>query len=54
VKDNAEYKDPHHYPNGIPYVVVNGVVVLKDGEHTGVKAGKPLRHQSALGDKPAS
>jgi N-acyl-D-amino-acid deacylase len=45
VEDTATYKEPHHYPNGIPYVVVNGVVVLNRGEHTGANAGMALRHQ---------
>jgi N-acyl-D-aspartate/D-glutamate deacylase len=46
VRDTAEYKDPHHYPVGIPYVLVNGVVVLNNGEHTKAKAGQALRHES--------
>ena len=40
VQDTSTFKDPHHYPNGIPYVLVNGVVVIKNGEHTGAKAGQ--------------
>ena len=44
VQDTAQFNDPHHYPLGIPYVLVNGVVVLKNGEHTGAKAGQALRH----------
>jgi N-acyl-D-amino-acid deacylase len=44
VIDKAEYKDPHHYPEGIPYVLVNGTVVIGKGEHTGNKAGMALRH----------
>jgi len=44
VRDLAEYKDPHHYPVGIPYVLVNGVIVINNGEHTGNKAGMALRH----------
>ena len=43
VQDNSTYKDPHHYATGIPYVLVNGVLVIKDGEHTGAKAGQALR-----------
>jgi N-acyl-D-amino-acid deacylase len=31
------------YPEGISYVVVNGEVTLKEGEHTGARAGKVLR-----------
>jgi N-acyl-D-amino-acid deacylase len=45
VQDTATYKDPHHYPTGIPYVLVNGVLVINKGEHTGAKAGKALRHE---------
>ena len=44
VEDTATYKDPHHYAVGISYVLVNGVVVINKGEHTGAKAGKALRH----------
>ena len=44
VQDVATYKDPHHYATGIPYVLVNGVVVINNGEHTGAKAGQALRH----------
>ena len=43
VQDTSTFKDPHHYPNGIPYVLVNGVLVIKNGEHTGAKAGQALR-----------
>ena len=44
IEDKATYKDPHHYAVGIPCVLVNGVLVINNGEHTGAKAGKPLRH----------
>ena len=44
VQDNATYNDPHHYATGIPYVVVNGIVVLDNGRQTGAKAGQALRH----------
>jgi N-acyl-D-amino-acid deacylase len=44
VRDTAEFNDPHHYPEGIPYVLVNGVVVLDKGTHTHAKAGQALRH----------
>jgi N-acyl-D-amino-acid deacylase len=33
---------PHRYPEGIDYVVVNGVVVIDEGEHTGALPGKVL------------
>ncbi|PWU17691.1 MAG: aminoacylase [Verrucomicrobia bacterium] len=44
VLDTATYKDPHHYPEGIPYVLVNGVLVIDAGQHTGAKAGQALRN----------
>jgi N-acyl-D-aspartate/D-glutamate deacylase len=31
------------YPKGIAHLIVNGVVTMRDGEHTRVKAGKILR-----------
>jgi N-acyl-D-amino-acid deacylase len=46
IEDTATYKDPHHYPNGILYVLVNGVVVINKGEHTGAKAGMALRNEA--------
>jgi N-acyl-D-amino-acid deacylase len=44
VQDHATYKDPHHYSTGFQYVLVNGVVVIKNGEHTGARPGMALRH----------
>jgi len=46
IQDNSTYKDPHHYATGIPYVLVNGILVINNGEHTGAKAGQALRHRS--------
>lgn len=44
VNDRATFSDPHQYPDGIKYVFVNGVLTIKDGEHTGTFAGSVLRH----------
>jgi len=44
--DKATFEDPHQYPVGIEYVIVNGKVVIEEGEHTGVQAGKVLRRTS--------
>jgi N-acyl-D-amino-acid deacylase len=49
IQDNSTYKDPHHYATGISYVLVNGVLVIKDGEHTCAKAGQALRHKPEPG-----
>ena len=51
IQDTASYKSPHHYPTGIIAVLVNGVTVFENGEHTGAKAGQALRNPRAL---PAS
>ena len=43
VADRATFDDPHQYPVGIPVVVVNGVVTLREGEHTGSLGGCGVR-----------
>lgn len=43
VKTLATKRNPKVYPEGIPYVIVNGKVVVDEGEHTGMLAGRPLR-----------
>lgn len=43
VIDTATFENPKQYPVGIECVVVNGQVVIEDGGHTGVIAGKVLR-----------
>ena len=40
VKDNATFEKPHQYAEGMTDVFVNGVQVLKNGEHTGAKPGR--------------
>ena len=42
VEDLATYEDPHRYAAGIPYVLVNGRVVIDRGEHTGALPGRVL------------
>jgi N-acyl-D-amino-acid deacylase len=42
VSDRATYAKPHQYAVGIHHVFVNGVLVLKDGEHTQAKPGRAL------------
>jgi len=43
VADKATFVQPHQYPVGIPYVIVNGQVVIDRGEHTGALPGRVLR-----------
>lgn len=46
VSDEATYADPHKYPRGIEYVIVNGEIVIEKGEHRKVLPGKVLRHKT--------
>jgi len=39
----ATYENPHQYAVGVAHVFVNGVQVLRDGEHTGAKPGRVVR-----------
>jgi N-acyl-D-amino-acid deacylase len=42
IADRATFDNPHQYAMGMKHVFVNGVQVLKDGEHTGAKPGRAL------------
>ncbi len=42
IADRATFEKPHQYAVGVKHVFVNGVQVLKDGEHTGAKPGRAL------------
>jgi N-acyl-D-amino-acid deacylase len=43
IQDCATFAQPHQYAVGMQHVFVNGVQVLKDGEHTGAKPGRVVR-----------
>ena len=43
VSATNSFDEPKSYPVGVPYVIVNGVVVIDNGEHAGTRPGKPLR-----------
>jgi N-acyl-D-amino-acid deacylase len=52
VQDTATYDDPRRLPAGIPYVIVNGRIVVDDGRHTGELAGRALRRPALRGSGP--
>ncbi|MGD9616366.1 MAG: amidohydrolase family protein [Alphaproteobacteria bacterium] len=47
IADRASFDNPHQYPDGIDMVIVNGVVVIDQGEHTGALPGHLLRRRGA-------
>jgi N-acyl-D-amino-acid deacylase len=47
VADAATFEKPHAYAVGVPYVLVNGVVVVRKAEHTGMLPGQVLASSGA-------
>ncbi len=47
VRDVGTFEDPHHYAEGIPYVIVNGVPVVDAGKFTDARPGKVLRRTAS-------
>lgn len=47
IVDRATFTDPHHYSEGVRWVLVNGEVVLDAGAHTGARPGRVLRRTEA-------
>lgn len=43
IQDKATFTEPHQYPEGIPYVIANGEIVINSGEHTGAMPGRVIR-----------
>jgi N-acyl-D-amino-acid deacylase len=43
VRERSTYADPSHYSEGIPYVAVNGVLVVDEGRITAARPGRALR-----------
>jgi N-acyl-D-amino-acid deacylase len=44
IRDNSVYENPHQYTTGISHVLVNGKLVVEDGQHTGQKSGQTIRN----------
>lgn len=49
ITDHSTFEDPHHYASGMDHVFVNGVHVLKWGEHTGATPGRVVRGPGWIG-----
>jgi N-acyl-D-amino-acid deacylase len=43
IRDTATYEEPRRLPEGVPFVLVNGQIVVDGGRHTGALAGRALR-----------
>jgi N-acyl-D-aspartate/D-glutamate deacylase len=50
VGETNSFEKPKGYAAGVPYVLVNGVLVIDKGQHTGAKPGRPLLGPGAKGD----
>ena len=48
VADTATFEKPHGFAAGFSHVLVNGVAVMKSGEHTGARPGVVLLHSSSM------
>jgi N-acyl-D-amino-acid deacylase len=53
IRDNATFAKPQQYATGMRHVFVNGVQVLKDGEHTGATPGRFVQGPGAGKCPPA-
>ena len=43
IADHATFEQPQQFATGVVHVFVNGVQVIRDGEHTGAKPGQVVR-----------
>jgi N-acyl-D-aspartate/D-glutamate deacylase len=51
VRETNSFEKPKSYPAGIPYTIVNGVLVIDGGKHTGARPGRPLMGHGYAMDK---
>ncbi len=47
VGETNSFEKPKSYASGVPYTIVNGVVVVDRGKHTGARPGSPLLGRGA-------
>jgi len=43
IQDHATFAKPHQYATGVQHVLVNGVPVIQEGDHTGATPGRVVR-----------
>lgn len=48
IRDTSTIQDPHQYPEGIKYIIVNGRPAFDDGEIMPIRPGKVLRRGKAV------
>ncbi|MEZ4641430.1 MAG: D-aminoacylase [Chloroflexota bacterium] len=51
IQDHATFAQPHQYATGVQHVLVNGVPVIANGEHTGATPGRVVRGPGWQGQK---
>lgn len=51
IQDHSTFENPHQLSTGMSHVFVNGVQVLRDGEHTGATPGRVVRGPGYKGNK---
>jgi N-acyl-D-amino-acid deacylase len=54
IQDHATYEKPHQLSTGVSYVVVNGIMAIKDGAPTGAHSGRIVRGRAWTGAGPGS
>jgi len=47
VGETNSFEKPKSYAQGVDFVLVNGVLVIDKGEHTGAKPGRPIMSAGA-------
>ncbi len=43
IQDLSTFTEPNQYAKGISHIIINGKIVVENGKHTGILAGRPLR-----------
>ncbi|MEX0660665.1 MAG: D-aminoacylase [Balneolaceae bacterium] len=50
IQDHATFEEPHQYATGVDHVFVNGIQMLKDGDHTGNFGGRFVKGPGFIGN----